>query len=97
MMIAVKANLVVRQCFDHVHPAMVFQRSGVVACQVEVANQSFIGKELGDRFDVVKIFRLICHFSREREDNLRARLTFRGWIRDLICSQIRGLEFVEHR
>ena len=97
MMIAVKANLVAHQCFDHVQPAVVFQRSGVIAGQVEVADQSFLSQELGERFDVVEILRLIGHFSREREDDLPARLPLRGWLRHLIRTEKRGLAVVEYR
>jgi hypothetical protein len=82
---------------------MVFQRSGVISGQVEVADQSFMSQELGERFDVLEILRLIGHFSREREDDLRARLTFAasltfcGWLRHFIRTQQRGLEVVENR
>jgi len=49
-----------RQCFEHIQPAVGLGRTGVIAGQVEVADQSFIGQEFVERFDVVKTFWLIA-------------------------------------
>ena len=97
MMIAVKTDLVAHQCFNHVQPAVVFQRSGVIAGQVEVADQSFLSQKLGKRFDMVEILRLIGHFSRKREDDLRAWPALSGWLRHFIRTQQCGMEVVKNR
>ena len=60
MMIAGIANLMARQCFEHIQPAVGLGRTGVIAGQVEIADQSFIGQEFVERFDVVKTFWLIA-------------------------------------
>jgi hypothetical protein len=101
VMVAVKANLVTPQCFDHVQPTVAFQCPGVIPGQVEVADQTLRSQKFRECFDVVVIFRHLCHFGRERENNMRTRSSLRdclcGRLHLLIRSQKRGLDVVEHR